>query len=76
MSPTPNPRINTGWRTNTLAEKPGHRHEHTQAAWKPSDGYVPRPVRDGWTFAQLFCATVALGTAVVVIALEVAQWIK
>jgi hypothetical protein len=43
MSPTPNPRINTGWRTNTLAEKPGHRHEHTQAAWKPSDGYIQQP---------------------------------
>lgn len=92
MSPTPNPRINTGWRANTLAEKPGHRHRdsdymaglaHDQVrwpkppapAWKPSDGYIPTR-RDGWTFAQLFCAVVALGAAAVVIALEVAQWIK
>lgn len=78
MSPTPNPRINTGWRTNTLAEKTGHRHRDSELdlrEWRPSDGYVPRPVRDGWTFAQLFCATVALGAAVVVIALEVAPWL-
>lgn len=61
------------WRTNTLAEKPGHRHEHAQAAWKPSDGYVPRPIRDGWTFAQLFCATAALGLLAVSLALAIGE---
>lgn len=71
MSPTPNPRINTGWRTNTLAEKPGHRHEHTQADWKPSAGYVPRPVRDRWTAAQLIVAVLLGGAAVVWIALAI-----
>ena len=29
------------WRTQTLAEKPGHRHEHGEPPeWKPSDGYT------------------------------------
>jgi hypothetical protein len=52
MSPIKNPRGNIGWRTNTLAEKPGHRHEHGElkeappGAWKPSDGYTEQD--DGW----------------------------
>jgi hypothetical protein len=68
------------WRTSTLGERVGHRHEHSgwvgYDSWKPSDSYVPEPVRDGWTFAQLFCAVAVLCTAGVVIAVEVAKWVK
>lgn len=39
--------------------------------WKPSDGYVPRPVRDGWTAAQLVVAVLLGGAAVVAIALAI-----
>ena len=71
------------WRTNTLAEKPGHRHEHTQAAWKPSDSYVPRPLNDQWPGWAVFLSSVvslALSVAVLMglafVAVEIAKWIK
>lgn len=59
-------------RESTLAER---RDRHLNAGWtpeknppglwKPSHGYIPRPVRDGWTAAQLVVA-VLLGSAAVV----------
>lgn len=68
-----------GWRINTRAEAGDSRHFDSgwidQDSYKPSDHYIPTR-RDGWTFAQLFCAVVALGAAAVVIALEVSKWIK
>lgn len=67
------------WRINTRASLQGSRHEDSgwidQDSYKPSHGYIPNR-RDGWTFAQLFCAVVALGAAAVVIALEISEWMK
>jgi hypothetical protein len=61
------------WRTNTLAEKPGHRHEQGElkeappGAWKPSDGYVqPRfhwAVIVAYVFAGI-CLAAAIGAAI------------
>ena len=70
------------WRINTRASLQGSRHEDSgwidQDSYKPSDGYIPTR-RDGWTFAQVFCATVALGLLAVSLAIgigEVWQWNK
>lgn len=64
------------WRINTRAEAGDSRHFDAgwieqAATWKPSHGYVPRPVRDGWTAAQLVVAVLLGSAAVVAIALAI-----
>lgn len=64
------------WRTNTRAEAGDSRHFDAgwidqAATWKPSHGYIPRPVRDGWTAAQLVVAVLLGSAAVVAIALAI-----
>jgi hypothetical protein len=64
------------WRINTRAEEGDSRHFDAgwieqAATWKPSTGYIPRPVRDGWTAAQLVVAVLLGSAAVVAIALAI-----
>ena len=64
------------WRTNTRAEAGDSRHFDAgwidqAATWKPSHGYIPRPVRDRWTAAQLVVAVLLGSAAVVWIALKI-----